>query len=974
MVLPVNIDATYPDRGAGDTAHQQHHDEIHAAVNSRGAANGVATLDAGGLLPDAQSPAIPRWRPNTAYAAGDIRSAPDGSTIRRDVAGTSAAAFDAPLATPVLDAPTTATTGGTLTPGTYSYRVSALNALGETLASAAVSATIAGPLAAPVLDAPTTATTGGTLAAGTYYYKITALNAIGETVGSNEVSQATTGTTSTVDLSWAAVAGATGYKVYRATATGGTSTSPALVATLGAVTSYTDTGTAVSAGAVPGTNTTSTNTNTVTTTWAAVTGATGYKVYGRTAGGELLIATLGAVTTYTDTGAVTPAGALPTTDTTAEKVHWTPVLATAGTMDQEALDAATTAVQTNLDAHLADAVAAHAASAVSYAGAANLAATDVEAALDELDAEKIPLTQKAAANGVATLDAAALLPEAQVPTRLTEAQLSASYAARDDALHRPGVGLIASAWTPRRLTAGRPVLVASDGTYNAFPGLTRTDSGRLVGTYYSGESHTASGAVIKGVYSEDGGATWVSAGTIFTPAGTAAYKAVLLTPLGDESVVGIGWRSDPAASPIPATIFLTSSADGGETWTAEQSIAQPFTRFNACEGPIAILGDGSWIAAAYGSDTSSNNYSVAIGRSTDQGATWTWTTIADGVTDAVAYTEPTIAVLPSGRLHLLIRNTTDQTMYRATSDDDGTTWTALTAAFGGEGRPFQLVTSSGLLICLYRATALNRIGVMRASADGGVTWTGEQFTVVGRQTNNYAQAVEVSPGVIGSLIAQEYTNSICEVLYFHVTEPGSISPFGDSDLRPLPLPMTSSPLVIESLDRRDESPLYRADTSHKWITFTAPTLGHQLAGGVIKQMPVDDTPAGCASAFDVQTAAYSEIATRVQFGATASTSLLFGMSDLDNRYMLSIAEASGNVTIYLYKRLAATTTVVQSLAAQNLVQGQWYDLRVTRKGSRIRATIDGEEVIDAIDADLSGRFVGVQTVRATDWFGPIIVA
>lgn len=36
MSLPVNIDATYPDRGAGDVAHQQHHDEIHRIANGFG--------------------------------------------------------------------------------------------------------------------------------------------------------------------------------------------------------------------------------------------------------------------------------------------------------------------------------------------------------------------------------------------------------------------------------------------------------------------------------------------------------------------------------------------------------------------------------------------------------------------------------------------------------------------------------------------------------------------------------------------------------------------------------------------------------------------------------------------------------------------------------------------------------------------------------------------------------------------------
>lgn len=316
--------------------------------------------------------AVPKWQPNTVYAAGDTVQAPDGSPVKTKVARTSSGSYSttpasppvlgapttattggtiaagttyyykatalsaigetlasaevsrviaAALATPVNAAFTTATTGGTLAAGTYSYRVSATNALGETLASTATTQVIAAALAAPVLNAPTTATTGGTLAAGTYYYKITATNAVGETIGSNEVSQVTTGTTSTVDLTWGAVTGATGYKIYRATTTGGQSTSPALVASVGAVTSYTDTGTAVSAGAVPATNTTATSTNTVTVNWGAVTGATGYKVYGRVGGSELLIATVGAVTTYTDTGSVTPAGALPTANTTATNTN-----------------------------------------------------------------------------------------------------------------------------------------------------------------------------------------------------------------------------------------------------------------------------------------------------------------------------------------------------------------------------------------------------------------------------------------------------------------------------------------------------------------------------------------------------------------------------------------------------------------------------------------------------------------------------
>ena len=56
---------------------------------------------------------------------------------------------------------------------------------------------------------------------------------------------------------------------------------------------------------------------------------------------------------------------------------------------EKASTGSVTTVQTNLDNHTGDTTAAHAASAISYAGSTNLAADDVEEALDELDAEKL---------------------------------------------------------------------------------------------------------------------------------------------------------------------------------------------------------------------------------------------------------------------------------------------------------------------------------------------------------------------------------------------------------------------------------------------------------------------------------------------------------------------------------------------------------------------------------------------------------
>jgi hypothetical protein len=69
-------------------------------------------------------------------------------------------------------------------------------------------------LAPPARPVATPSTTGGTLAAGTYFYRVTALNASGETVGSLEAFAITTGSTGSVALSWPAVTGATSYRVY----------------------------------------------------------------------------------------------------------------------------------------------------------------------------------------------------------------------------------------------------------------------------------------------------------------------------------------------------------------------------------------------------------------------------------------------------------------------------------------------------------------------------------------------------------------------------------------------------------------------------------------------------------------------------------------------------------------------------------------------------------------------------------------
>lgn len=77
------------------------------------------------------------------------------------------------------------------------------------------------PISAPTGLAAGTATSGGSLTNGvTFYWRVTAVDATGETTGATEVNKAITAPNQTVPLTWNAVTGALAYRVYRSLSTG----------------------------------------------------------------------------------------------------------------------------------------------------------------------------------------------------------------------------------------------------------------------------------------------------------------------------------------------------------------------------------------------------------------------------------------------------------------------------------------------------------------------------------------------------------------------------------------------------------------------------------------------------------------------------------------------------------------------------------------------------------------------------------
>ena len=73
-------------------------------------------------------------------------------------------------------------------------------------------------LAVPTGLVATPSASGGILAAGTYTYSVTAVDESGETLASTTQSATTSGSTSSITLTWNAVSGAAGYRLYGRTA------------------------------------------------------------------------------------------------------------------------------------------------------------------------------------------------------------------------------------------------------------------------------------------------------------------------------------------------------------------------------------------------------------------------------------------------------------------------------------------------------------------------------------------------------------------------------------------------------------------------------------------------------------------------------------------------------------------------------------------------------------------------------------
>ena len=188
---------------------------------------------------------------------------------------------------------------------------------------------------------------------------------------------------------------------------------------------------------------------------------------------------------------------------------------------------------------------------------------------------------------------------------------------------------------------------------------------------------------------------------------------------------------------------IICSFDNGRTWEQEpKRLPVPFV-FDATDGPIIELQDGSALICVYGKTVDAQHDMVAFCRSTDGGDTWEFLST---VSTDHEMSETGVAQLPDGRLVLIARPEGDISWSR----DGGRSWTKPVPLGIRLFEPRLMTLRDGTLLCLHGSYGKGGFRAM-FSTDGGQTWTcpDEKWGFpVDPSVYGYGQAVELPDGSV----------------------------------------------------------------------------------------------------------------------------------------------------------------------------------------------------------------------------------
>ncbi|MBK8038005.1 MAG: exo-alpha-sialidase [Verrucomicrobiaceae bacterium] len=228
-------------------------------------------------------------------------------------------------------------------------------------------------------------------------------------------------------------------------------------------------------------------------------------------------------------------------------------------------------------------------------------------------------------------------------------------------------GLVAVKVTPQMKPFAKPHVVQDVPGYNSWP-MMQAIGGKLVCVYTRGSGHTI-GEGRRDVYartSTDGGKTWTPETVV---ANSPEYGEVTVGKGLDENGamllwvrrVGKEWHHDLYRSTDGVTFTLIATP---KLALRPMQITDVFAVPNV--GLMAL-----WFAGDY-SDKATNSWGKVT--SSDNGVTWTQTTIESELPKAEWPTEPSAVYLGEGKILAIARTEVGPTQFQIVSTDSGTTW------------------------------------------------------------------------------------------------------------------------------------------------------------------------------------------------------------------------------------------------------------------------------------------------------------
>jgi len=278
------------------------------------------------------------------------------------------------------------------------------------------------------------------------------------------------------------------------------------------------------------------------------------------------------------------------------------------------------------------------------------------------------------------------------------------------------------------------------GTMAAFPQAALLAGGRVACVYRRGTTKHSHDGVFVLQTSDDLGLTWSEPRVIYNglgarPAQTVVSGGICQTPAGAllatfSTVEGLQpgeYMFSAAGMALPRWVFVTRSADGGQTWMPAQKLdTAAFPTVGITTKPFALPNGEIFAPVEVGTRLGVQSTAAAI--SSDDGCSFgPLITCADDATGTLSLCDARFTALPDGRLLMLLwtfRKDNEETIHvrRSYSSDYGRTWTSPAATTILSQITVPLALPSGAVIAVGNFRLPPQGSRLWYSTDAGATW------------------------------------------------------------------------------------------------------------------------------------------------------------------------------------------------------------------------------------------------------------